>query len=141
MKRCPYCAEEIPENAKACPHCGLAIKKTSDSPTIKGKKIHSIWGKISLILPGLLIILYILVFLIYMDAATGINKEPNKIFAITTLVTSILFITGFIISIVEIIRNIIKKKYRIIFPILGLIIDIPAIFFSVLIMLIMASGL
>ena len=87
-------------------------------------------------MPIILTTIFVLGFFIWAIASAPqgifINKNLDEKFVFINLTFSFLFLAGTILSIVEIIRNLIKKKYRFLFPILGILINIPAGFISLI---------
>lgn len=78
MKKCPYCAEEIQEDAKKCRHCGMWLDKVSSSNTVKGKPWYKKWW-------GILIIIFLVLGFLY---ALVDSYEKNKITSKTKSSTS-----------------------------------------------------
>lgn len=68
MKNCPYCSEEIQEDAKKCKHCGEWLNKTPSSNIVKKKPWYRKWW-------GLLIIL---IFTMYVLGGMFQNFEEDK---------------------------------------------------------------
>lgn len=121
---CQNCGNKIDDNAYVCVHCGVFLKKRSESKVINNRSNNKTLGVVSLILGIIAIVLSIMLFFHDISSVGMYTEIYERIFYVLDY-----SLTAIMVSAVTLIFSLISKRGS--YSSIGLILALLSFFFII----------